>query len=148
MQLRSLSFEELVGHGVRPSFARVLSDPESYDSDQRIHIGRTNWDYYVPDNVSEIVPLWDRNADSIVRWTRCNTTEYVWLFHDDPAWDLLAYSEQGIMHVLWQEWAEFQESDDECRRFAEYIGFRHCEEALAIWNEDSETIDWWRLTLT
>ncbi|MEZ6138730.1 MAG: hypothetical protein R3C53_27915 [Pirellulaceae bacterium] len=69
------------------------------------------------------------------------------LFHDDPNWILIARSEQGIMAKLWQEWAEFQESDEECQRFADAIGFRYCDNAFAIWDQDSDTINAWRLGL-
>ena len=147
MRVRSLPYEELVARGVSPSFARVLSDPESYHPDLSIHVGRTDWDYSIPESVTDVVPLWDSNADSFVRWDRDGNREYVWLFHDDPNWVLIARSEQGIMHKLWQDWAEFQESDDECRRFANTIGFRYCDDAFEIWDEDSARIAEWRLAL-
>ena len=99
-------------------------------------------------DATDIVPLWDSNADSFVRWTRAGTIEYVWLFHDDPKWILIARSEQGVMAELWQQWAEFQESDEECLRFADAIGFRYAEEGLKIIENDSDTINRWRLELT
>ena len=49
--------------------------------------------------------------------------------------------------TLWQDWAEFQETDEECQRFADAIGFRYCDEGLAIWNKDSDTIRNWMLGL-
>lgn len=148
MRLESLPYDQLVANGVNPAFARILSDPDSYHPDLSIHVGKTNWDYYIPDGVINIVPLWDSNADSFVRWNRDGNTEYVWLFHDDPNWILIARSEQGIMAKLWQEWAEFQESDEECQRFADAIGFRYGEDGLKIIERDSDTISNWRLTLT
>lgn len=148
MRLESLPFDELVASGVSPSFARILSDPERYHADLSIHVRKTNWDYYIPTGVTNIVPLWDSNADSFVRWSRDGNIEFVWLFHDDPNWILLARSEQGIMAKLWQEWAEFQDSDAECQRFADAIGFRHCNEGLKIIEKDSDAINRWRLTLT
>jgi hypothetical protein len=148
MRLHALTFDELVSRGISPSFARILADPDSYHPDLSIHVGRTNGDYFIPDEVTDIVPLWDSNADSFVRWNRDGITEYVWLFHDNPNWTLIARSEQGIMAKLWQGWAEFQETDDECRRFADAIGFRYCDEGLAIWEEDGDTIEAWMLGLT
>ena len=100
MRLHSLPLDELIARGVTPSFARILADPESYHPDLSIHIGTTNWDYFVPTDATDVVPLWDSSADSFVRWTRAGTTEYVWLFHDDPKWILIAHSEQGIMARL------------------------------------------------
>ena len=147
MRLHSLSFDQLVARGVSSSFARILSDPDSYHPDLSIHVGQTHWDYFIPDGVTDIVPLWDSNADSFVRWNREGNVEYVWLFHDDPNWVLIAHSEQGIMAKLWQEWAEFQESDDECHRFADAIGFRYCNEGLEIVEKDSAAIETWRLAL-
>ena len=148
MRLHSLPLDELIARGVSPSFARILCDPDSYHPDLSIHIGSTNWDYYIPADATDIVPLWDSNADSFVRWTRAGATEYVWLFHDNPKWILIAHSEQGIMAKLWQDWAEFQDSDDECRRFADAIGFQFCDEGLAMVERDSDTINAWRLSLT
>lgn len=147
MRLRALHYDELVAQGVNPLFARILTDPASYHPDLAFHVGKTDWDYFIPEGVTNVVPLWDSNADSFVRWNRDAVTEYVWLFHDDPNWALIAHSEQGIMSKLWESWAEFQESDDECHRFADAIGFRYCDKGLAIWDEASETIDRWRLGL-
>ncbi len=148
MRLESLSYDQLVAHGVSPSFARILNDPESYHRDLSIHVGKRNWDYFVPQGVTNIVPLWDSNGDSFVRWNRDGNIEYVWLFHDDPNWILMARSEQGIMSKLWQEWAEFQECDEECNRFAAAIGFRYVASGLKILEKESDTINEWRLALT
>ena len=148
MRIHSLPLDELIARGVSPSFARILCDPDSYHPNLSIHIGTTNWDYFIPADATDIVPLWDSNADSFVRWTRAGTIEYVWLFHDDPKWILIARSEQGVMAELWQQWAEFQESDEECLRFADAIGFRYAEEGLKIIEKDSDTINRWRLELT
>ncbi|NQT36598.1 MAG: hypothetical protein HQ581_03865 [Planctomycetes bacterium] len=148
MRLHSLTFDELTAYGVDPRFARILTDPDSYHPDLSIHVGKTNWDYFIPANVTNVVPLWDSNADSFVRWNRNGSTEYVWLFHDDPNWTLIAASEQGIMAKLWQDWIEFQDSDDECRRFADAIGFRHCEEGLALLDNDYDAFTKWMRELT
>lgn len=147
MRLRSLTYDELVANHVSGPFARILSDPDSYHPDLSIHIGKTNWDYHIPDGVSNVVPLWDSNADSFVRWNRNGNVEFVWLYHDDPNWSLMAKSEQGIMAILFHEWAEFQESDEDCQQFADAMGFRYCEEALKMMENDSDTIKRWRLSL-
>jgi hypothetical protein len=143
MRLRSLTFDELVQHGVDRRFARILSDPEGYHADLNIIVGKTNWDYFIPDGVTDVVPLWDVNANSFVRWNRNGKTEYVWLFHDDPNWTPIARSEQGIMATLWKDWIEFQDSDSEPRRFADAIGFRHCDEALALLDSDCDAFTRW-----
>lgn len=148
MRLKALTLQELISHGVNARFARILTAPEQYHPDLSILVGKTDWDYWIPSGVSDIVPLWDSNADSFVRWSRNGVTEYVWLFHDDPNWVLIAKSEQGVMARLWQYWAEFQESDDECRRFADAIGFRYCEEALGLLDTDYDAFEKWRFELT
>lgn len=147
MRLRSLTFDGLVAYGVDRRFARILSDPEIYHADLSIIVGETNWDYSIPDGVTDVVPLWDVNADSLVRWNRNGRTEYVWLFHDDPNWTLIATSEQGIMARLWQDWIEFQDSDSEARRFADAIGFRHCDEGLALLDSDHDAFTRWVVEL-
>ena len=95
MRLHSLTFDELIANGISPKFARILTDPKSYHSDLDIILGKTDWDYYVPADVTKVFPLWDTNADSVVRWNRNGMTEYVRLYHDDPEWRFLASSEQG-----------------------------------------------------
>lgn len=143
MYLRSLTFEELVARGVDPTFAGVLANPGGYGPDLTIVVGETDWDYFVPDGVSDVFPLWDSNANSYVRWVRFGRIEYVWLFHDDPNWVLIALSEQGIKAKLWYSWCEFQESDEECRRFAEAIGFHHWEKALEVRAESLDALEQW-----
>jgi hypothetical protein len=147
MRLYSVTFNDLLSRGVSPTFARVLSNPCSYHSDLSILVGKTNWDYFIPEGVTDVLPLWDSNADSFVRWKRNGFTEYVLLFHDDPNWSLIANSEQGIMAKLWQDWIEFQDSDTECRRFAEAIGFRHWEEALSLLDSDYDAFQEWLVQL-
>lgn len=147
MRLGSLTFDELTSRGVSRPFAGVLSDPESYHPDLSILVGKTDWDYYVPEGVTDVTPLWDTNADSCVRWNRNGFTEYVRLFHDDANWLLIATSEQGIMAKLWQEWVEFQDSDAECRRFAEAIGFRDWEVGLALLDANFDAFKKWMVEL-
>lgn len=149
MQLRALTFDELVDRGVDRRFAQILSYPDSYHPDLRILIGKTDWNYFVPPGVTDVVPLWDSNSDSFVRWTRNGATSYVWLFHDDPDWSAVAASEQGIKGKLWQDWIEFQDADeDECYRFAAAIGFRHCKEGLAKLDREYDEFKKWLLELT
>jgi hypothetical protein len=144
MYLRSFTREELISRGVDPKFARILADPTSYHPDLKFHIGKPHCDYVIPDGVTDVVPLWDVNADSIVRWNRNGVVEYVWLFHDDANWSLIAKSEQGAMAKLWQSWAEFQESDDELLRFADTIGFKHGGRALGLLNASYDEFVAWR----
>jgi hypothetical protein len=147
MQLRALTYDELTAHGVSAEFARILIDPESYDPSLSIFVGKTDWDYFVPSGASNIVPLWDENADAIVRWNRDGRTEFVKLYHDDPEWRLIAVSEQGAMCELWRGWIEFKDSDEECRRFAEAIGFRRWEEALKLHDTDYDEFAAWAIQL-
>jgi hypothetical protein len=148
MRLHSLTFDELTAHDVSRRFAGILSDPGSYHPKLNIIVGKTDWDYFIPENVTEVVPLWDENADSFVRWNRGGITEYVWLFHDDPNWTLIAKSEQGIMAKLWQNWIEFQDSEEECHRFANAIGFRYCDQGLTLLDTDYEAFTKWMAELT
>lgn len=147
MHLKSLGYEELIERGVSEGFARILSDPVDYAPDLRFHVSKTDCDYYIPEDAIDVVPLWDQNADTYARWTRNGVIEYVLLFHDDPEWSLIATSEQGIMAELWNSWAEHQEDDEENFRFANAIGFKHCEKALKIWGDDYDKFQQWKLNL-
>lgn len=101
MRLRSFTFSELIEFGVCSKLAYILKNPSSYDKDLDSLIGETDWDYFIPGNVKNVVPLWDNNADTIARWDRAGKIEYVCLLHDDPNWILEASSEQGIKAQLW-----------------------------------------------
>lgn len=148
MRLQSLTFDELVMRGVNQCFARILAAPRSYHQNLDIIVGQTDWDYVVPVDVTDVVPLWDENANSFVRWRRNRVTEFVWLFHDDKAWILIAKSEQGIMAKLWQNWIEFQDADDEeACRFANAIGFRCHVKGLQLLATGNDTFRKWIVDL-
>lgn len=147
MHLKSLSYEELIDKGVSKSFARIISDPDSYHEDLSIYVGKTDWDYFIPEEVTDVIPLWDSNADSFVRWQRNGMTEYVWLFHDDPEWSLIATSEQGVIAQLWENWVSSFEDEEEFKRFAEALGFLHYREAIKIWDTGQNEFDDWKKSL-
>jgi hypothetical protein len=149
MRLTALTQSQLVAHGVDRRFATVLADPKSYHADLDIIVGRTNWDYAVPVDAVDIVPLWDSNSDSVVRWHRESTIQYGWLRHDEPGFDLIATSEQGVMAKLWQIWIEFQDADaNECERFADAIGFSHWRHAMKLLDDSYTLFDPWIQSLT
>ena len=52
------------------------------------------------------------------------------------------------MAKLWQDWIEFQESDEECRRFADAIGFHYSDEAFALLESDYDAFKDWMQELT
>lgn len=146
MIIKSLPKEELVQHGVDPNFADVLSEPNKYDSSLHITIGKSDWDYAIPETVTSVVPLWGANADSFVRWERDGVTEFVWLFHDSSEYSLITYSEQVIMAKLYQSLTEFMEEDD-CHRIGSAMGFKYIEMADNILEDDWDGYENWILNL-
>ena len=147
MHLESLNYDVLVSKGINRKFAEILSNPKEFHEDLTIHVSEISWDYFIPDNVTDVVPLWGQNANCYVRWLRNGKEEYVLLFHDDPEWSLVATSEQGIMAVLWSSWAEFQENDSDICIFANALGFKYCFEALQEWETDYDQFQEWMLNL-
>jgi O-acetyl-ADP-ribose deacetylase (regulator of RNase III) len=143
-QLNSLPLEELVRRGVSERLARALTSPKDYHPDLNICVRKVNWEYAVPADAKDIVPLWSSNADACVRWIRNGRHEYVRLYHDDADWYLMALSEQGVMARLWNTWCEFNEGEHQ--RFAEAIGFAHWELALRLWEEDYDRFEEWMTT--
>lgn len=135
LHLKAFSYEQLVERGVSQRFARILTDPNSYHPNLDILVGKTDWEYGVPDDAVDVVPLWDNNADSFVRWTRSGRQEFVLLYHDTPEWSVVALSEQGIMAELWRRWCDLEEGDDE--RFANALGFAHWPEAVRLWEAEA-----------
>ena len=148
MKLTNLSEEQLLQKRVLPKFARILAQPSTYHEDLCILIGCINWNYFIPEQAVEVVPMWGSNADASVRWVRSGRTEYVAIQHDDPVWYTFALSEQGAMCRLWQDWIEFQDADNaEAKRFAEEIGFVHWNEALKLLEDNYEAFENWMLEL-
>lgn len=147
MRIESFTLEELRSHGIDKAFSEILSNPKEYHPDLDITIGKVNWDYYIPEGVEEVIPVWDTNADAYVRWKREGKMEYVFLSHDDPEWKLAATSEQGIMSVLWNQWCEFQEEDEELERFAQAIGFKYWKKAFELWERDYDEFKAWQKQL-
>ena len=128
MILKALTFEDLVHGGVSESFAKVLSYPEKVDQNLSMTIGKTHWNYFIPDNVVNIIPLWDENSDSVVKWEREGKIEYVCLFHDSKEWTFIAKSEQGVMAYLYKILSDFYDQT-ECIKIGEIIGFTYIVEA-------------------
>jgi hypothetical protein len=146
MIIKSLPKDELIKHGVDSSFADVLSNPNEYDEYLHITIGKSDWDYVIPIGVSSVIPLWDVNADSFVRWERNGIIEFVWLFHDSPNYSLIAYSEQGIIAKLYQSLTEYME-EDECRKIGSAMGFKYIDEAESILENEWDSYASWMLNL-
>ena len=48
------------------------------------------------------------------------------------------------MAELWQSWAEFQDSDDELIRFAEAIGFKYGQKAVALYHASYDGFKAWK----
>ena len=142
-----MSLRELVARGVDRPFARVLTAPGEYHRNLETIIAPTDWEYRVPTDAKDIVPLWAFNSDTHVRWTRSGAHEYVHLNHDDPEWWLIAVSEQGVKAELWRQWCEFQDDESETRRFSEAIGFEHWRAASEIRERSYDVLAPWIMHL-
>jgi hypothetical protein len=105
------------------------------------------WDYNVPADATDVIGLWDENADAYARWTRVGQQEFVHLYHDAPEHTVVAWSEQGFLADLARRYFEFLDWHDEAAArqryvaFTEYIGFRHAAELETYMAEDSHTTD-------
>jgi hypothetical protein len=149
VQLTQLDYDALLNHGVSPELARLVTSAEHPIRDASIFVRpiHEQWDYNVPADASDVVGLWDENADATVRWTRGGQTEYVHLYHDEPEHSVVAWSEQGVLAELARRYFEFLDwHDEEADRrkyeaFAQYIGFRHAAALEAYLVVDSPTTD-------
>ncbi|MGF1733661.1 hypothetical protein [Photobacterium kasasachensis] len=142
MHIKTSSYETLVEKGVSTKLARAIFYPEELHEDLWSVIGLCDSYCNVPDDVSEVTPLFDRNSDPIVRWIRNGEIEYVWLFHDDPNWSLVARHEQGVLAYLYRLLTEFL-PDEECASFAMKIGFEHYELANNVLDYDCDSYENW-----
>jgi hypothetical protein len=136
VRLVTLDYESLLQHGVSTPVARFVTATEHPIRDFDIFVRPVyeGWDYYVPPNAGRVIGLWDENADAYARWERSGQQEFVKLYHDDPEYTVVAWTEQGLLADLARKYFEFlnwhDEATDSVRydRFAGYIGFRHSAE--------------------
>jgi hypothetical protein len=84
-----------------------------------------------------------------IRWVKNRRTHSV-LFQELQCLpgQTLAVTFNRLRAKLWQDWIEFQDSNDECHRFADAIGFRYCEEGLALLEKDYSAFEKWTRNLT
>lgn len=120
--LVSPSYDQWIASGVSPAFAGVLSDPADYHPDLAFTIQQVDGTYLLPDDVTEVVPLWSVEGDAYVRWNRDGVSQYTWVSHEGSDWNLIARSEQGILAELFAAWIEMEESEEEPERSAFAIG--------------------------
>ena len=133
MRLPSLGYDALIARGVSSPVARFITAERHPIREFDIFVRPVyeGWDYNVPEDAADVVGLWDENADAFARWTRGGQQEFVHLYHDDPEYTLIAWTEQGLLAELARRYFEFldwhAEATDRRRylAFCEYIGFRH-----------------------
>ncbi len=123
MNLKTLSYSELTQNGGSPALADVLASPADFADSLDIIIDKSSWDYPIPDNVSDVLPIYGHNSNMTVRWKRNGEVEYVDIHHDGPDWHLVARSEQGLIaHILFA-WVEMMMCTEE--EYKKYSGMWH-----------------------
>ena len=149
MRLESLTYDAFVARGVSPAVARFITAANHPIPHFDIFVRPVyeGWDYNVPPTATDVVGLWDENADATVRWDRDGQREFVKLYHDDPAITVVAWTEQGLLADLARRYSEsldWHDEESDRRRFAEfvrYIGFRHGHDLdayLAVESHDAD----------
>mgnify|MGYP000095740096 CR=1 FL=1 len=149
MRLLPLDYEGFVRRGVSPPVARFITAKGHPIPHLNIFVKPISevWEYSVPADATDVIGLWDENADVYVRWTRGGQQEFVQLYHDDPEFTVVAWTEQGLLAELARRYYEFLDWNDEvvCRKqfeaFTEYIGFRHSAALESYMAVDSDTTD-------
>jgi hypothetical protein len=135
MHLKSFSNAEYLAAKVSPAIARFASASAHPIPNFDIFAAPVDWDYFIPEEAVDVVPLWSSNADGYLRWIRHGRTEFVFVSHECQDWWIVAYSEQGVLADLYHRYSEsFQWVDEKidqakCDAFAVYIGFTLQEEA-------------------
>jgi hypothetical protein len=135
MRLKSYSYADYLAAKVSPSIARFITATSHPIPNFDIFAEPVDWDYFIPEGATAVVPLWSSGEDGYCRWVRHGREEYVCLSHESPEWWLIAYSEQGILAELYRQYFELWQWDDEgedqkkCDAFSAYIGLAHQQEA-------------------
>jgi hypothetical protein len=135
MRLKSFSEAEYLAAKVSPSIARFVTSSSHPIPNFDIFAAPVDWDYFIPEDATDVIPLWSSNENGYIRWMRHERAEFVFVSHESPDWWILAYSEQGILAELYRRYSESHqwedESDDQkkCDAFAAYIGFTFQKEA-------------------
>ena len=149
MRLQSLSYNEYLAAGLSPALARFASTSSHPIPNFDIFAAPVDWDYFIPEGVAAIVPLWSSNADGYFRWIRNGRTEYVFVSHESSDWWVLAHSEQGILAELYRrcseslQWDDKHEDQKKCDIFAAYIGFTRQREADNLLSNSSDDFGSW-----
>jgi hypothetical protein len=109
VRLIPLDYESLIQWGISAPGARFITAKKHPIPEFDIFVRPVyeGWDYYVPPNASNVIGLWDSNADAYARWLRGGYQEFVRLYHDDPEHTVVAWTEQGLLAELTRQYFEF-----------------------------------------
>ena len=135
MHLKSLSYADYLAANVSLPMAQFISASSHSIPNFDIFVSSVDWNYFIPDEVTCVIPLWSSNEDGYCRWIRHQREEYVFVSHESPHWWVIAHSEQGMLADLYrryfESWGWHDEKNDQkkCDAFARYIGFAHQQEA-------------------
>lgn len=149
MRLPPLGYDALIARGVSPPVARFVTAERHPIREFDIFVRPVyeGWDYNVPTDATDVIGLWDENADVFARWARDGRQEFVQLRHDDPDHTVVAWTEQGLLAELARQYFEFLDWHDvvaDRRRylaFADYTGFRHAAALESYLARDSHATD-------
>ena len=157
LHLTKLGAEELIANGITSGLARTVSEPDLVAEHLWVHFDRViDWEFAVPQDVDDVVPIWGCNGDVFVRWARNDVHEYVKLYHDDDKFLVVARSEQGLMALLLANYFEQREGSDEeaaarTRVVSEAIRFEHFDAAVRMLTSGQDALpddyDEWRRCL-
>jgi hypothetical protein len=90
------------------------------------------WLYATPDDVTDVYPLWNRDAEQCVLWIKNGERQFVWQYHDDPEHSVIARSEQGLLADLFITLYENEAEVDALRDAAVVVGFSHLDRMIAF----------------
>jgi hypothetical protein len=101
------------------------------------------WPYATPDDVTDIYPLWNRDAEQCVLWIKNGERQFVWRYHEHPEPELIARTEQGLLADLFTTLYEDQEIEvDALRGAADLVGFSQLDRVIAFCQTSGTSSDY------
>jgi hypothetical protein len=111
----------------------------------------TFFEFRPPADATDVIALWEENADPTCMWQRNGVTEFACMYHDDPGHHVVTTSLQRLLAELFMRYHELESLDsdnpDKLRdlmvRMGSYIGFRGAERLFDMLEayEDEEPFD-------
>lgn len=115
-------------------FVFAESKPSCFEF--RCQPAQSGWTCYVPDDVDVAYPLWSSNADQTLLTVSRGAVAFADGYHDDPTFDRISGTAQGLLATLFISLYESEVTDDDLTAAAAFAGFRFLADCIRFQNSN------------